>query len=672
MPGIIREATLVSAYWFSLVLAGYGTVLLLKHVALVRARSVHVILDYVLDQSILGVFLMSFALEAALLGLISIPFYLLHWSATFYAVVYVLCGLIGWAYLALRLVKNLFTRGVIDFFKLNGELLITKLLFSALCIFLIADFIFSLYAGSDVLNGSDAYVHLARMVTMLYSHFGIQDGFLSGVDETRYHFNVIYALFVIPSRLFNISPAEVWRFSFAFFRLLQWMAIFTLAWHVSAKWLEQGRRVLFMATTATLFAAGYYSGVFFVATYPNQIVNLWFVLLIMGVSYYESSDGASILPALIPAFLVTMTHPTYALMAVILVAFVILIRVLLEKRQFIYNTPGLYFYGKLAGVLALGPLVTFALPNRMTAAAYDFGDFPTVKVIGLSIFKPYNFLRDTPLQLSLLLIGTIGLWYLAYRLWSRKREWALVAALIIFYPLLVYEPIGFGVLHSRLPLWLIQRFNYMNVLNYVAMPVGMVALVDVSTRLLRSMRVRRILSWRRLAYAAPTLALLAISMYLVAPNHKILTINHAENKHYYSFIARTYDDFHSVIHNNDVVLANTGDSYFLPAVLPVKTVAIYSAHATPMADEADRLKCQSYLMDHLSYGDLKTVGVTTIVLSYYDANASKEMQLANSEPYLKEVATNQDFAVYRFTPNLKSNERSIPYPACVAYQKIEG
>jgi len=77
-------------------------------------------------------------------------------------------------------------------------------------------------------------------------------------------------------------------------------------------------------------------------------------------------------------------------------------------------------------------------------------------------------------------------------------------------------------------------------------------------------------------------------------------------------------------------------------------------------------------MDHLSYGDLKTVGVTTIVLSYYDANASKEMQLANSEPYLKEVATNQDFAVYRFTPNLKSNERSIPYPACVAYQKIEG
>ena len=671
MHEVVRAIFLVSAYWLSLVLAGCGTLLLLKRYVSAAYLSIRNAIDYALGQPLAGLLFMSFAFEAALLGFVSLFFYLFHLSVGLFVGTYMLLGIVGWGYLVFFFCKHLFSRRHINIFNPNGEMLVTKLLFIVLCALIGLDFAFSIYAGADVLNGSDAYVHLARMVSILHQNFGIQDGFLSGVDETRYHFNAIYALFVVPSQLFHIAPAEVWRYSFAFLRLLQWLAIFTLAWHACVNWLNQKRYAFAGATIATIFAIGYYSSTFFVATYPNQIVTLWFVLLIMGISFYEGRRRSSAVPALMAALLITLTHPTYALKAVIFIVLTVAIRIVFDRRHFVKDKQPALFYAKVLAILVASPLLTFFLPNRMMSVSYNYGDFSVTKVAGLAIFKPYNFFKDTPLQFFLLFCGTLGLLYLLYRLWPKKQQRALVLALIVFYPLLVYEPLGFGILRSQLPLWLIQRFNYMDVLNYIAIPLGLLALVDISRRVATRVRPQLKLIDSRAAYLVLAIIMMALSVRFMIPGHRALTVNRLENNHYYAFIAQTYEDFHTVMQNNDLIVANVDDSYFLPAVLPVKTIAIYPAHATPMADEKNRLSCQTFLMQHFDYSDLVAVGANEVVISRYAADYETQIETANSKSYLRQVAANQDFVVYKFVHSKSTGRRLAPYLSCVRYQKVE-
>ena len=550
-----------------------------------------------------------------------------------------------------------------------GQTLIVKGVFLLLCTALGLDFVFSTLVESFAGNSADTYVHLSRIVSIMQEGFNIQSGFFTGIAETGYHYNIVYALYVPPSFMFDL-PYEVWKYSFGFFRLLQWLSIFTLAWYVWGYWLKARSHTLLAASSSTLFAMASLSALFYTAVYPNQIVNLWLILLVIAISLYERGYKAAIFAGFGLAFLATATHPTYSLMAAMLLALILLLRFIIERNKIhdIKNT--LLFYGGTIAILMLGPVRTALFPYQLSEKQQSLGGFPTVEIGGLLIKRPDNVLSYPWTKAGLVLLGTTGLIFLLVKLWRQKRQWAVGAALILFFPLVVYQPLGFGVVSNLLPLWVVERFTAMNSLRLISVPLGVYGVILVVTMLVRKRSAKRAdvlkgLTWQ--LTVGFTLLLCAVNF---LPSYQAVAKNRVENDHYYRFMDRISRDFGNVLDKESVVVASTGDSYLLPAVLPVKVLAIEEGHTSPVADAVNRLKCQTYVMTTLRYEELKTVKADYVVIAKYDKTYGQQRLIADQTSYLDAIAENQEFYIYEFLPNQGSASQAV-YQPCLQYIQNE-
>lgn len=662
----VLELLLVNAYWFSMPLAGYGLLCLL-HRSGRLGKTAQVAVSLVLEQHLFVRFFLSFAVMAIAMAVIALPLYLLHLPALTMTLAFVALSGLGLGYLIILLVGNLFDRRDIDFFKTKGQALIVKVIFLGLCSLILVDFTYALYVKAYVLNSADSYVHLSRIVTILQQGFTFDSGFFSGLPESGYHYNVVYSYYIPPVQLFGMQPFEVWQYSFAFFRVVIWASIFSLAWYVSRAWLKDRFNTLLAATLATIFCILYYGGFFITAMYPNQQVFAWLILFVIALSLYEYRKISYIVMVLV-AFLIAMTHPTYSLMTFIFVGLFVSVRLLFEKNKLLHDKEKILAYGSVMGVLILAPLRTQLFPLRTSGNDIEV-PFPITHVGPLSIRQPLDGLH--PSSIMLLLLGLFGLFYVLYMVRKSRQQLALVLALILFYPILVYEPIGFGLLQAVLPLWVVDRFTSMNVLGIVSIPLGVYGLLWVAKRQQERFRIpTRIATYRFgviiAAFSITMLTLLSVNRVRVAYAHI-----REENEHYYAFMTRTYNSFHEIFKDDKIVVATPGDSYFLASIMPIKVLTIEYGHMTPAADIKNRQLCEKAILDKFNYSDLKTINASYVALAAYATDYAKDRKVADSKSYLKPVAGNGDFYVYEFRPDIKRGISSEHTNACVEFKNVE-
>ncbi|HSX30432.1 MAG TPA: hypothetical protein VLE99_00760 [Candidatus Saccharimonadales bacterium] len=668
MLGHLKVVLLVNLYWFSLPIIGYGLLLALRKFATRTRPPLRSAVEFALDQPLLGRIFMGFCLAVSLIAVVSIPAYALHWPPVLMAVGYVVLLLAGGGYALWLLLKQLFVTKDLNLFQLKGESLLTKLVFTVLLVTLAGDFALCLFIGADMLLGADTYFHLARIVSILAQGFNTQNGFYN-VPENAYNYNVIYSLYVIPSYLTHIFPAAIWDASLAFFRFMQWAAIFTLAWHVCKHWLRDKLGAMLFASAATIFAIVALSAHFFVANYPDHVVFLWVVLLVLGLSFYEIDKKKSILPTVAAAVLLGMTHATYSLMAAMLIGLITVFKFVFERTTLTKRT--LLLYGSLLVLLLLAPIRTALYPNKLSKYQfYNLGSFPIGHIFGWDIQQPFNDWHFLPILL--LALGAGGMLYLLYMVWAGKKWRGLVLGLISFYPLIVYDPPALKILHARLPYWVLMVFSNLNVLCLISVPVGIYALCKGGMHLASRWKTGEP---SKLQQRVASGALVVFILVLAGSLQTIQDIPQlqlrAENRADYMLAKKTYDSMQGKIPPGDTAVTDGVFGYFLPGVLPIKVIAIEEGHSSPLADYADRLACRQHLLSTFNYADLQAISARYVILGRYDLGYEQQLAAISTKSYLQKVDDIGPIVVYKLLPGLAGNDVAMPFHACVAYPKAE-
>lgn len=672
MLRVFSEILLINAYWFSLPLIGY-CLLIVVHEQKQTPAALKQAIASVLERHVFIKAFLSFAFISAIFAIVALVCYLFSLPVAVLAAFYV-C-LLGFTLFILgrSVLRNALKVESTDWLRLRSEFLLAKLAFVLLVVFLVADFLIALYAKSHAVNSADTYVHLSRIVAILSQGFTVESGFFRDVAEGGYHYNLIYALYAIPAQLFNILPFNVWSASFGFFRLLQWMAIFTLADYAWRNWLRDNTRVFFAATLTTILAIALFSPAFFIATYPNQIANAWLILLVIGLSVFEASKLPYIF--VMAAVLLTFTHPTYALMAIVFLCMFMAVRVIFIGKRVLKDSRYLAVMGSTLAILLLGPLRTFLFPNRMTEVGFNVGDFEVIRLGFMTMMKPHFGFFAHPFNTMLFLIGTTGLYALLYYLRKDKKQFSIVLTLILFYPIVAFFPPAFTVLHSILPVWLIDRFMAMNGLTYVSVAMGLYYFFVFVSRQAKTLAVLPVsvkMPSQRTAYLMAFIVILCLSLFYLRQPGRFLTQYRAANDHYYDFMTRTYGSFHHVLKGEKMVVANQGDSYFLAAIFPIDVIAVEEGHTTPAADAKHRIQCQKRLLHSMAYADLKSIDAKYVAISKYEEDFDSMKLLADSRPFLKLVAGNTDFLIYSFDSKVTApSPGEKPYKPCLIYQDIE-
>lgn len=664
------SALLVNVFWISLVPIGFALLMFFGENSK-RFGAAGRFALFALRQQIVFRLLLAAAVAFAVFGVVAILCYLTHAPVVMFAVFYVMLLGASLVYMAIRLWRILRAKTEFTFslaFPLRGPMLFYLTLATVLTAVgaVLFDFAVGNYIGAEVLDGSDAYVHIAKIMTMLHQGFSLDDGFFSTIVESRYHYNVVHALYALGSYVTGLPPAEVWRYSLGFFRVLVWASLFSFAYHICVYWLKNKTHALLVASLAVIVALARFSGYFFVANYPNEIVVPWLVLLVVGMSLYEAGRSGAFL-MLMAAFLAMMTHPTYALMAAGFVTLTLVVKAVLQRREFLQDKKSLIMYLSVLGLLVLSPLVSFVFPDRMTEESFSFGPFTTTDIAGYPILTPYVPRLFTEIAiLAVCSLGFIGLVYLMRR---TAKQLSIILALIIFFPIIAYNPLAFGIISDHLPLWLIDRFKAMNLLVYIALPLGAYMLAHILGWFGKNYFRQPERRMQNLKYLFMLALCCIFALNWIGTTYRNYTKHREPSKHYYAFLERTSNSFGHILKDNKVVVASLGDSYFLPSAVSIDVVAIYDAHATPVADSGSRRECLDHLMKSFDYSSLHAVKADYIVIAKYESDFSKTYTKLKSLPYLSKTAENSDFTVF-----VVDRGQEPAYPAnksCEHYQQSE-
>lgn len=655
---------LALVYWASLAVIGFAALRFTWKKYFKAAK-----VDGVTDNPFLLIIL-SFGASVVMFGVASLPLYALQLPAIVYTVIYLGALLGAVVYLMSMVAGALAKKRSVTISGWRFWLAFTAGL--SLVGILVFDYVVSTYFGAQFAEGSDTYVHVAKILSIWQYGFSIDDGFLEGVAETRYHFNAIYPLYLPIIQLGHVTPADAWNVSTGFFRFIQWITAGALMTVVARRLLRLDSKCsLWLGVVATVAAVAAVGGSRFmhVAMYPNTIENIWLVLLVVGLFLVvDSHRKLGVAMSYMAALLITLTHPTYALMAALFVA-LLFAGSLIGYWVKLYRLDGRYLLtlGGLFVILMLSPVITILFPDRMTDASFDFGNFKSIEVLGVDILPVA--LPDTPLSVLFATISLIGYGFIVARLWVQKKYQLLIAvlALVLFVYLLVNNPMFMAIVGDILPLWLLARFGAMNVLSLIIIPVGLYTIGLGVLRLVGKRELfRKVLICASIVIAVTGLGLSALRGYKsFYDNTK--AIDHG----YLDFVHRTQQTLGGVFQPGSVVIANLGDSYFLPASLPIKVIAVHAAHATPEADSANRLLCQEELYAGLFDNRLvATTGARYIVVAKWDAQYNGLIAKLSQDAMYRHIKDTPDFMVYEIiVPNTGDVIEDSP---CRVYKKVEG
>lgn len=631
------------------------------------------------NQHIFIVFIVSFVLCCVFVAPIFFVFYIIRAPLLVAVIIYLTLLLLSLGYSLYIFCRSLFHTTHHDPFRLLNQLNIVKYVLIILIIFLAGDFIIASYIRSLALSDVDTYYHITRILTMLTDgHFTITSGFFADVPDSSYHMNFVYALYAIPAKLFNYPPLSVWEHSFGYFRLIQWLSIFTLSYAIFRRWLTAKNATLW-ASLATIIAIPLYSYFFYTAPYPNTVATVWIVAFIITlISYLERPRPGVLVGLFAIAFLITNTHPTYALMTALFLSYWYVVRLLLYKRgqitQEVKKT-----WPLLCGVLVLmiGPVITALLPSRLTAEQQILGAPATVDFLFLSVQHPQRLLPRSSFGWFSLILSTGGFIYLANKWrWRNEDRASILIALVSFVAVIYWIPPIFTLLRIILPIWVIERFVAMNVLKFILPFTGLAALSSGLITLVRHLQKRKlkIKTAYKINIIVMTMASLVFVVTVAPDTYRQLFSLRAGNHFAYEYTDTIRDGLTAIIPPKSRLLTDGRLSYELPAILPVNVVAVTQGHSPMAADTKHRLICREEVYESLRYEDLDFIGVDFVIISKFDSNIDKMNELVANRPYLQTVATVADLTVYKFNKDsekLQNTTDKYVYPACIEYLKNE-
>lgn len=606
-------------------------------------------------------------------GLLSVPFYVLALPVSTFALIYVTIMLFAGIWLWFQVLRpqiiilknHKFNAIKKNLFKQKPYIFV---LFIGVLLLLAFDYIFSLYVGGQIAEGSDSYVFLAKITNMLATGMSFSDGFIETALESRYHLNAYMAILAVPSYLFEyfMLPADVWRWSFGFARLVQWLAIFSLAYVSSRVWFSFSKtKAQYLGLLAVVIAIA--TADFMKADFPNQVVNVWIILYICGIALLEHAktrQGASIALIALSSVAICLTHPTYSLMVSLFTGIFLIARLVSDKFKLLHNRRRFGIYLCAIGILLVAPVLTAYFPQRIGKYG-NTDNISTIDVIGTEIITPV-----VPSNLYKWILGLFtvaGFSYMLFSVRKQRSQLILVLTLLTFFAMTAHNPLFMSVTEEKLPLWLVARFSSMNILSYVATLFGLLCIARIGAIYFGNNRRLQ----GSFSVLMPCIGALMIFILYAGNTYKYMyhwTRGIEDN--YYEFIYRTRESFDGAFPVNATIFANKGDSYFLPAVVPVKVVAVDFGHATPNTHAQARLDCQSQTSQNYNRDNLAYMGVDYVFIARWETDFDQRMQIMKQRPNdFTYFIENPDYVVYKF------NRSSINYSnvdqACRDIKTIE-
>lgn len=659
--------TLIQLYWLSFPLIGYALLLVLKNHNFKYAK-IGEFAAYILQLHFLVRLFFALLFGMAAYGIVSIFMYTFHLPAIVMTVIYSFFLLFSIGYLLIHFFKHKSFEKIknIKITLARSKLSYLTLVIALLAISFVAiDYYLSLRYGGTIYLGNDVYVHLARIITILEDGYSFRDGFFEGIIESRYHVNLVYSLYIPISQLVSaieVLPFDVWRWSLGFFRFLQWLAVFNLAYFIF-KYLLKRRDVLVWSYLAVVSSVAFMSGTFFIANYPNQIVNLWVIAYVIGMIIYENYRKYGII-IILAAILLALTHPTYSLMVAIFTAFYIVLRVVFNFRG--VRKPRQYVIYLLSIVILMSsPVLTQLFPNYISKFVTQTG-----VNFNYSLFLPLTPIDD--LQLPMLVLGVLTAIYLLIHLRHMRKFQIIFLSLILFIPIIIFNPIAIAILGKFLHTGIFYRFNAMNVLWLILLPLAAVVLILAIGKLVEKIKMKSGIERAvvRTSYVVAITGVLLVSAVAIKPSYDIYEKFITPGGDYeYERIHRLHDQLSERIEDDALVVANEVDSYLLAPVLSVYTLTIPTSHATPTAAMANRVTCQDAIMTNFNLADLKAIDAEYIFLSYWEEESIEQIQRADSKAYLDKIIQTQDFVVYEVDKSVKHNGNGNK--SCAVFSLIE-
>lgn len=636
IPGLLqplRSVLFVQLYWLSILCIGWVIVLFLRNRYNNKYFSNWTTLP--LAAKILISAAVSFVLFS-IFTLIAYGLSLPGWTA---AVFYLLClsGTVwyGWKYcrsIMLSAIKNCLS-------KLQQTLLISPV--GLLLILLVVELGLAFLIGGFI--GADGFVHVSKVRHILESGFNLTDAYFGTAPETRHTLSVLHTMIAIPS-VFRIDPLSSWYASGLFFKIIKISSVMYLAWYLFY-WMKDKIRIQY-AALATILSLAIFNNYF--TSYPSVFVAAWICLFI--IALYEITKNKSLELLIISSILIATTHPIAAVAAALLLVFCFIVITIFD-RKFLNKKILLTGIASLL-ILLSTPLFTAMLPNRMTEFTknYSANDYSYFHFGPLRAFVPNLELNVTadffsatpPIVIFLSLLGVAGLFLFI----KDKRMRAVSLAVVLFAPLVLFNPLVFTPLEKLLPIWAIARFNTMNQLTEITVFIGLM----VITAGIFKLRNRK-LNWQT-AILPLTLVVTVLFCCLQAlgavdpklfPNASMYDQQQTVYSSLKEISSALPEEKHAI-----VLAGKSSDSFMIPVISSLRVLSIDDTHATPAADMNNRTACFEKLYARLNPELLKQTNVGYVLA---DRNDPVFFKLALQNPRLEKVKETQVRTLYKFNGN---------------------
>lgn len=666
----MNNIVLINLFWLSIPFIGYAAILFASRTKNNQLKNIATVL---LRLPLPSLFLASFTIPILLFCLLCIPMYLFQIHVNVAVGVYSVLLLTSLLYVIKKYIRRYANYFINDRpINLRHFGKATYISASVLILFvgvLLVDFIISLYTKAFI--GGDAIFHMSRVVSIINDGFNLRTSFFDNLPENAYHFNVIYVLYAIASKVLRLSPMEVWEYSLSFFRLVIWFSIYSLAFYVGKCFMRFSLKMNFvfsaMSTVATVLI---FSSVFFIGSYPSQLAVAWAILaIIMATETLKGTRYANI-GLLSLSVLLTMTHAIWAFMIAAMLIYLVVVNFLL---RLLLNDNKKYHLGNVwivigAAIMLVSPIITLVLPDR---SSYEHINLPgaktTLDVLGFTIRDPnivFNISAVPSIGFFLAIIGIISFFYLVWHIRKNRYALSMIISVNTLFVIVLFVPPVFWMMKKVLPVWTLDRFVLSNILIYIA--PGIVSLI-IATAIRRTMRhidFNRVKIPETLLFA---IIALVISLPFSQKSYGEFTKYTNDKQEAYVGSRVVSNDFAGILKNNKVVISDLENSFYLAARFNIDVVAVSYGHMPLSADGKNRLDCLKGILDSYDRGDLNAVRADYIVVPTNEDGVRILPKLAPLS-YVKLVAEDQYFFVFEVEHN---GAKTPKHTSCIEFEKRE-
>jgi hypothetical protein len=569
----------------------------------------------------------------------------------------------------------------------------TMLIASVLSIILAVDYVICLHVQG--LLTWDAPVHVARINYILgHQRFALADPYLGnhGVVDPRYTTNLLLGLQSIAANLLHLSATKVWYYSYAFFRLVVWLSLFTLAWNFIDK--KNRNKWSYIILGVSPFVYNLY---FRFAEVPDRIVLVWVILFIIGLKLWLQKGSWVLL--MLASLLIATTHTINSLMGIgflgLLGLMLLVTKSLTKAQAVVLVASGL--------VLALPLSFNLYYPNRtaeseraFTANAISgsnpeivhYGPFllsrlPFVSLMVLGVFAILagciylvDKTKSAPKRVSIYLlalctglllydpryISLLGYVYL-YKKTTNSKVRLLLVLLIVYYGLLVYNPLFLHFAQHRIPPWVISRFQEFNVLMLIAAVLGWLLVIEAPTFMWGYKRLTAFLYM-----AAPLVYLFVLPHVYIAPAPTTALAFQDSDNRLRHHIYDSLEGLQPYLKGQVIYTDDLNYTFLIPSIVRRgNTINNLDTNYSPMASIVLRKKCYESLLKNLDPADLQAAGVTRVLI---DTTTSKSFDnKASRLPYLDLLTEHNGIKVYRVDQSNVAASRTATSVCAIPYEQ---